>query len=462
MKRKAALLLAVVLLLLSFSGCTINLFSVESLMMPPEQIGKNGEVQKAFNRLMSEKTVLLKTPSKGEYRTAFTLRDVNGDGSEEAVVFYADNAVDATVHMVLMQCLNDTWVIASDVAGSGSSVYDLDFIDMNSDGRLEIVVGWALFDNKTTRTVTVYAADVQADNVLALRQELNEYYNARTFVDFNGDGVNDLVLVYLDDTGDTQKAYLRNFTMTETGTINKYNEFLLDSSVTSVVKMQYDSPPDSGITRLFIDCVKTDNTIFTEVICWNPGTMAPVRAISNPSTATLRSQRAGTRDIDGDGLFEVPAAIKLSGTDESLSVTVDDVVYTFTLLNWLNIRGDAEGQPMVTLLNTLDSYLFVFPYGSSVTVRYDRYRRALLFCEWDSAESAIRDELFSIAYRSAAEEATTNEATTAAAAADSQPAEPGKILYKNDTGVYYFAITEYGRAADITDSDIMSAFIRLD
>ena len=128
-----SVIISAVLLLLC-SGCSLNFFSVESLMSPPLQFGKNGEVEEAFKKLMTEKTIQLRTPQSGDYQTAFILFDINGDAQEEAIVFYTDSAIDASVRMSFMECINDTWVIASDIKGAGSGVFDVSFSDMNNDG----------------------------------------------------------------------------------------------------------------------------------------------------------------------------------------------------------------------------------------------------------------------------------------------------------------------------------------
>ena len=130
-KKITALCITVVMLLLC-SGCSLNFFSVESLMSPPAQSGRNGEVEAAFKKLMSEKTVQLRSPASGEYQTAFVLFDVNHDGSEEAIVFYTDSSIDASVRMAFLECINDTWMISADIKGAGSSVYDVTFSDLDN------------------------------------------------------------------------------------------------------------------------------------------------------------------------------------------------------------------------------------------------------------------------------------------------------------------------------------------
>ena len=120
--RYLSLLVVVLIIVTCFSGCSLNFFSVESLMSPPLQSGKNGEVEAAFKKLMAEKNIQLRTPQSGDYQTSFILFDINGDGQDEAIVFYTDSAIDASVRLSFLECINETWVISADMKGAGSGV----------------------------------------------------------------------------------------------------------------------------------------------------------------------------------------------------------------------------------------------------------------------------------------------------------------------------------------------------
>ena len=202
-KKATALILCIVMVLLC-SGCSLNFFSVESLMSPPLQSGKNGEVEAAFKKLMAEKNVQLRTPQSGDYQTAFVLFDINSDGQDEAIVFYTDSAIDASVRLSFMECINETWVISADIKGAGSGVYDVSFADMNNNGKYEILVGWSLYDSKTSKIVSVYEVSDGQNGIFALNTVGTEYYNSKVVTDFNGDDKDDLVLIYLDDSGEVQ------------------------------------------------------------------------------------------------------------------------------------------------------------------------------------------------------------------------------------------------------------------
>ncbi len=444
MIKKITALVCAAAMLLICSGCSLNFFSVESLMSPPTQSGKNGEVQKAFKKLMTGKNIQLKTPAKGDYQSAYVLFDINNDSVEEALVFYTDSTIDASVRMALLECINDTWVLSADVKGAGSGIYDVSFYDLNYDGKYEIFVGWSLFDNQTTKVVSVYDITPGETGIFTLNTLGNEYYNEKSYTDFNGDGKTDLVLVYLDDSAAVQKSYFRCFSLSENSEFVKYGEVRIDSSISSVAQIQSDTVNvDDSVERIFIDCMKTDSTMFTEMIYWDSHRLKPVRGIKKPAETTLRSSRIYCRDIDGDGILEIPANTMLYGDEKALSVKISGVSYTFTMLKWLNTYGDKSEGNITTLFNPVDSYLYRITRNTEVTVRYDIYKQSLLFCKWDEAEKVIKDELFSITYR----DNIDNEE------------ELGDELYSADSGVYYYSVTSYGDDFGITDEGIKSSFI---
>lgn len=444
-RRITALVLTVTLVLMC-SGCSLNFFSVESLLSPPVQSGKNGEVQEAFNTLMKDVKVQLKTPVSGDYQTAFVLYDINGDGIDEAFVFYSDTSVEATVRMALLECVDDEWIISADLKGAGSGVFDICFNDLDGDGVSEIFVSWSLFDSKITRIVSVYEPVMAEGDLFSLVSVGNEYCNTKFFVDFNGDLKNDLVVVYLDDTGEIQKSVLRFFSLSPERELVKYSEINLDSSITSVESIQSDviRAGNDSYSRLFIDCLKNEKMMFTELVYWDTELSVPVREFTEPYSMSSRNSKVHCRDIDSDGNLEIPVVTTLKGDRKQFSVTDYDNVYTFTLLKWLDVKGDYNNDNVQTLYNPLDNYLLKYSWNGRISVRYDSAQDALLFCRWSEGNKEYGDELFSIAYR---------------ASKDEPPY--GELLYESDDGMYYYEITDYGRNYGITDEDLISYFIKM-
>ena len=447
LKKIIALLLCAVSIFMC-SGCSLNFLSVESLMSPPSQSGKKGEVEKAFKKLMTDKNIQLKTPQSGDYQTAFILFDIDSDGQEEALVFYSDSSVDTSVRMAFLECVNETWMISADVKGSGSVIYDVSFSDMDNNGVYEILVGWSLFDAKTSKILSIYGVSVGEKGIFTLDALGNEYYSSKAITDFNGDDNDDLVLVYLDDTGEVQKSYFRCFSLSESNEIVKFSDVKLDSRISSVSKIQFDIVRSDGnvCKRAFVDCIKTDALMFTEMLYWDTENLKTVRYIKNPVSETPRSSKIFCRDIDGDGLLEIPSNTTLLGDEKFLTVKIADTNYTFTMLEWLNSYEDKSEGSIRTVFNPIDSYLFRVTRPDVVTVYYDTLEQALKFCLWDGKQKLVKDELLSISFR------TENNETQAT----------GKKLFDSENGSYYYTISSYGEEFGITDEGVKSSFIIID
>lgn len=453
MKRKLfriAALAAVITMLLVSSGCSgFNFFSVESLLSPPSLSGKNGEVQDAFNKLVNGKNIKLKTPSKGDYKSSFVLYDIDSNGEDEALVFYTDNTLDASVRMAVLECVNDVWVLSADIKGTGSGVYDVNFRDLNGDGFVEVFVNWTLLDSKTTRMLSVFDVERGENGILSFISIGNEYCNAMSFCDFNSDKKDDLVLVYLDDSGAVQNSYLRIFSVSSGGSLIKYSETLLDSAVSAVTAIYNDTASDKSgeYSRLFIDCAKNDTSSFTEVVVWNGAKLRAKRVFGDAAASkTLRSSKISVRDIDGDGNLEIPSNVPFAGDPDAMTAVSGDTTYTFSLIEWKNVSGDKSSGQLYTVFDPVNLYLMRFTWGDKVTVRYDMTRAALVFCLWDEENKAIKDELFLIA-RYSEDEALLSENMT--------------VLSETKEGVYYYSVTDYGREFGISDETVSSGFIKL-
>ena len=442
-----SIVLIICIIIASFSGCSLNFFSVESLLIPPAQSGENGEIQEAFNELMKNKTVQLKSPASGEFQSPFVLYDIDADGTDEVLVFYSESNTEGSVRVLLMKEVNGDWQFCDDVKGAGNGIYDVNFVDINNDAKPEVFISWTLMDSKTTRIVTAFEGLQGNETPLSFRSLGNEYGIAKGFVDFNGEGKKDLCLIYIDDTGSVQKAFLRLFTESDNNSLVKYGEVPLDGSIQSVISIKNDVVRYGGNTnsRLFIDCVKNEKMIFTEMVYWDSSLSVPVRAFEDAAVSNSRSFLVQCADIDGDSLIEIPVLTTLYGNTSELSVVNSEGTFVFTMLEWANVKGDNSKAPVLTLLNPIDEYLFEFGWKADVTVKYDNLREGLIFYEWDREKSTIGSELFALMFRS---KEITNEI-------------PGELLRSEDSGDFYYQITERGQAFGVTKDSLDKSVITI-
>ena len=67
------------------------------MMHPPALSGENAGIQKAFEKAVNDKNIVMKTPTTGDYRSSFILYDFDGDGEDEAIALYSYSTDETTV-----------------------------------------------------------------------------------------------------------------------------------------------------------------------------------------------------------------------------------------------------------------------------------------------------------------------------------------------------------------------------
>ncbi len=86
MKKKLfAMLLLCLCLCFSFSNAILLSRRLIKMMHPPALSGENAGIQKAFEKAVNDKNIVMKTPTTGDYRSSFILYDFDGDSEDEAI-----------------------------------------------------------------------------------------------------------------------------------------------------------------------------------------------------------------------------------------------------------------------------------------------------------------------------------------------------------------------------------------
>ena len=69
------------------------------MMHPPALSGENAGIQKAFEKAVNDKNIVMKTPTTGDYRSSFILYDFDGDGEDEAIALYSYSTDETAVYL---------------------------------------------------------------------------------------------------------------------------------------------------------------------------------------------------------------------------------------------------------------------------------------------------------------------------------------------------------------------------
>lgn len=438
--RYTALFVTVFIIALVLNGCSLNVKTPDALMSPPKLAGGYQDLQDEFEKVIGTDTTFI-TPVSGEYTSAFIVEDMNNDGKEEAMVFYAQKEGDGTANMsVFKKDKNDDWIFVKTIRGAGSSVETVIIDDINKDKLKEVIVGWNLFTSK--KQFTVY--EPGTDSAEEFFRDCGSYpYDLITTADINSDKKNELVFTLFDTTSAIPEASASVAEMDENCKINITNKIVLDSNISGYSAFYSDTV--GGKTVIYADALKNEHDMITEIIMWDDDSSKLVDPVLNQqnytNTATWRNSRIPVRDFDDDGHLEIPVGVEIPGASVIVSGELKEETLCFTC--WSGFNGTKLKAEKYILYNEKEGYSLDIPSSwigkISVTSRDSQY----YFLRWNAGSvEHLGVQLFSI----------VSHTTEADSIIDYQN------LVEYEGRSFEYNITKDGADFGITDEQIKNGF----
>lgn len=354
MKRFACLVMALIAML-AFAGCNVA-SEMPSYLKPPRLTGEQQAVQEQLDRYLAEQKQSqesrLKYPKSGENRSAILIADINGDDVDEAIAFY-NTAQDETVRVhVMRRDKNNEWKSHSDIVGNSTEIEEVALADINGDGGNELLIGWSLYTS-LDKQLTVYT-DTPDGTVSSVGDLLYTAFYVGDITDFERDDL----LVFRADTA----------TSSVTVTLETIERYLLKTVSTArldgYVQGFRDIQPTSladGVNALYIDCYRDPNTQLTELVYWDGEQL--VSPLYNPNTnltiGPVREVAITAKDVDGDGVVEVPTCRRLPGYETAVASA------SMWLTEWSHWVLDGQilktETAFYSIINLQDGYYFRIP-----------------------------------------------------------------------------------------------------
>ena len=346
MKKRIFTALALLFAVIMSSGCSMNL-SLDNLLSPPKLTDEQNAIYQA---LLNSKgsDVSLKYPKSGDYRSAFVIYNLDDEPTDEAIVFYESTGIseETNLRINFLDQKDGEWVSVYDVPALGTEVERVIFERLSGDTELSIIIGYSVL-NQSDKAVSVLKY-TDSTPVEIFRGS----YSFMDLFDIDYDGQRELFIINYDKA----LAYATASTFAWIDGVFTTTSILdLDPSATEYVSVKLGN--SSGGTAVFVDYYKGDNTYGTEVLICRGAVL--VKAVgsdyivrrSNAYTPSVNS-----RDIDDDGIIEVPATTVLPGY-ENLSKPEQ-----LNAVTW-NAAEESGGfrRKYTTYLSTRKDFIFFMP-----------------------------------------------------------------------------------------------------
>ena len=324
---------------LLLSGCGMR--TVEDMYSPPKRTAEYEDLQQAIDSAMID--LEYAAPLSGEYRQAVQMADLNGDGQDEYIVFARDTSENPLKIMIFTRDEKGCH-LAETIAGRGSSFDLVEYVDLDGQGGVELVVGKQV-SNLILRSVSVYTFPEGISKRL-----LSVNYSKIVPVDLTRDTVSDLMIITRGEA-DEDNAVAAVYSY-EDGVMIRSIEAELSGSSDRIKRIMVGNLYD-GIPAVYVASSKHDNSIVTDVFALRGGKFTNI-AFSNESGTSVRALRnyyVYANDINGDGTPELPDLIDMVPMERSPSA------YGQQMIRWYSMKSDGtEVDIMFTFHNFDDGW----------------------------------------------------------------------------------------------------------
>ena len=380
--KRLVLCLLTLLLSACLSGCLLK--SADELYALPRQSDAYYDLQTEIEKVVTG-TVTYCAPTDGENRQPLQMQDLDGDGSNEAIVFARDIG-EKPLKIFIFDRDGEGYRLVSTIEGDGTSFGSVLYAQMDGSPGQEIVVGRSISD-QVQKSISVYT--FQGNSTVEL---MSANYSVYTTADLDADGRADLFLIRFETEAQTAAVELYRYSE---GVMIRDPELSLSNGVTNVKRI-VSGYTDTDVPAVFVAGTLDENLIVTDVFALQDGALQNIAASGDAAGGlTVRNYNVYGTDIDGDGLIELPEVRTLPDLKDAGDTTA------FRLIRWYNLGLD--GTKKEKLLTYHDySYGFYLVLNSQwdgrVTISLDdsvEEGTAYTF-HWWNGTNLPQEELFTI------------------------------------------------------------------
>ncbi|MCH5324095.1 MAG: hypothetical protein J1E39_02675 [Eubacterium sp.] len=388
--KKAALLSAAFCVMLS--GCSMNM-SVDTLLSPPKLSDEQTEIYTALTEAAGN--VDLRYPRMGEYLSAFVINDLDADGSPEAMVFFERRSSDVNVPAereaglrigFLDRDENGDWRSVYEMAASGTEVESVEFSTLGSDSPKAIITYAGLSSQEKRLSIIGYSDGAPYE---AHQMTVSQFCLSAVSED-NGE-----LLLTLTRATQTMPPFFTVYGFNSDGSFTPlYAPIALSNNIADFDRFTtgYYSLNGTPMFCAAIDYLQAENQYSTELVYFNGNGFVTANSFlfSGNQTSYIRrtnsyTPKLNSRDINGDGILDVPMTSVLPGYE---SLTFPEQL---NAVWWFSQESGNIERVATMFVDPQMNYTFTFPgrWEGVVTVTWDAEENTVTF--WRAEEDGSHE-----------------------------------------------------------------------
>ncbi len=385
LKNRIPVLITAAFAVLSLASCSAA--SVEELLSPPRLDGEQTEIYAALKEYTNG-DIILKYPKIGQYRSAFVVRNIDDEPTDEAIVFYEmPNLSDgSSLRMNFLDKKDGKWMSVYDLAASGSEVESVRFEDLGLNS-VTLVVNYLMQSTSDRFTSVMTYTNGIPQELINIRNIYMDIFDA------NNDGTKDLFTVTNERVTGQNIAGI--FAALD-GAFCQIGGAPLNNGLAGIKSVTCGNCDRLGTYTIFIDYTFSDGSSGTDAVLSGKNGFF-VSPVTNPSvsyrTINTYTPAISCMDIDYDGIIEIPSTVPFpdyteTPAAEQVNMTVWKSLERFGTL----IREKAR-----SFVGTKGDYIFFFPEKwESVTASVSISESTVVFNRYDNTALIKGEELLKI------------------------------------------------------------------
>jgi len=421
--------MTVMLTALLFAGCTMR--TVEEMYALPRRSDEFNEMQSAIDTAMYGMTYA--SPQSGENQQTVQMADLDGDGTDEILVFAKGASEKPLQVLIFTQDENGRVRTMETIGSNGLAFEQVEYVSFDDNPGCELVVGIRVSD-QVQRSVAVYTFK-NGDAELMLMNGYSKFLTC----DLDQNGRSELMVLRPgEQEAEGGMAVLYHY---GNGQIERSVEMGLSENPNNIRRI-LQGKLENGKPAVFVASSVEQTAIVTDVLTIRENELTNIAFSGQVDTSvqTLRNYYVYAEDIDEDGVVEIPAAL----TMKPVSYWTDEQEKYF--LRWYSFDDNGwEYDKLFTFHNFVGGWYLQLDSSWAGRITVEQYNGVYKFYLWDESYQAATP-LFTLY-------------VFTGSSRDEEAVKDGRFAVYRAEGVAYSASLEETAAEyDITEEYLIESF----